>query len=80
MSSPDPELAVDSPGMQITFDKGKRAIRVWRDSNGGFVWEFEKDGVLTPLWLSPEAMNVVLELHHRITWRQLTDDSGEPAP
>ena len=68
------------PGMQITFDGGNRLIRVWRERNGGFLWEFHRDGTITPLWLSQDAMNVMLELHHRLSWVLPIPDKSEPAP
>lgn len=55
-------------GLEITFADGTRKTRVWREKDGGFLWEFDRDGTRTPLWLSQEAMNVMLELHHQMTW------------
>lgn len=76
------EVSVIGPGGEITFKGGTRKVRLWKFSDGGFLWEFEKDGNVTPLHLSQAAMNAVLELHNRLAWAipDVTTDEAAVTP
>jgi hypothetical protein len=70
-------------GLEGRIPGSNRIVRVWRLSDGGFAFEFEKDGTVTPLRLSQDAMNMVLEMHHRMTWMVCdvsAADHSEAAP
>lgn len=67
-------------GGGITFRNGTRSVRMWiTEDNSGFLLEFEKDGHITPLQLSRDAMNAVLELHNRLTWGDFSDCATDEA-